>query len=210
MGVMPYDTEFRAWYRNYNTSTMMFVTGEDFALFIDRRWTTMTEDAFRRLPTLEGKKPRTFCDASWCDGPGPTPTPTGDGPLVLLLPQSTPEPTRDTQNLQTQGKALVGWNNIRVNYLLDRPGGTVQVSLEICSDSTQTICEPVISVFDNTTGTLRPVISRFNGLNVYEFKYGYQTNFVIEGATRFSNDIWISDCTFRQGCPLDVPNQPTQ
>ncbi|HEX2620048.1 MAG TPA: hypothetical protein VHL11_07870, partial [Phototrophicaceae bacterium] len=111
MGIMPFDTEFRAWYRNFNESNMMFVSGEGFALFIDRRWTTLPESVFRNLPSLEGRKPLTFCDANWCNGPGPTPTPTGDGPLVLLLSESTPEPTRSVGGLEDQGKRLVSWNN---------------------------------------------------------------------------------------------------
>lgn len=198
MGIMPLDVEFRPWYRNFQESNMMFVSGADFAVFIDRRFTTMPDEAFRTLPSLEGRRPLTFCDANWCNGPGPTPTPTGDSPLVQLLQQTTPEPTRDPIVLEQQGKILVSWNNIRVNYLLDRPDvGTVQVTLEICADPSQVACEPVTSVFDNTTGTLKPVLSQFNGLNVYEFNYGYSTNFIIEGATRFSRDIWISDPTIR-------------
>jgi hypothetical protein len=198
MGIMPYDVEFRPWYRNFQDSNMMFVSGENFAVYIDRRFTTMPDEAFRILPSLEGRIPLTFCDANWCNGPGPTPTPTGDSPLVLLLQQATPEPTRDPLVLEQQGKILVSWNNIRVNYLLDRPElGTVQVTLEICADPSQVACEPVTSVFDNTTGTAKPVLSQFNGLNVYEFNYGYSTNFIIEGATRFSRDIWISDPTIR-------------
>ncbi len=198
MGIMPLDVEFRPWYRNFQESNMMFVSGENFAVYIDRRYTTMPDEAFRILPSLEGRKPLTFCDANWCNGPGPTPTPTGDSPLVLLLQQTTPEPTRDPLVLEQQGKILVSWNNIRVNYLLDRTDvGTVQVTLEICADPSQVACEPVISVFDNTTSTTKPVLSQFNGLNVYEFNYGYSTNFIIEGATRFSRDIWISDPTIR-------------
>lgn len=198
MGIMPLDTEFRAWYRNFNESNMMFVSGDGFALFLDRRWTTLSENVFRNLPSLEGRKPLTFCDANWCNGPGPTPTPTGDGPLVLLLSESTPEPTRSVGDLQDQGKRLVSWNNIRVNYLLDRPEtNTVQVTLEICSDPTQVACEPVLTVFDTTTGTQRPIISQFNGLNVYELPYGYNPNFILEGTTLFSRDVWISDPTVR-------------
>ena len=45
-GVLPWGTEFRAWYRNFGESTMMFVSGDEFAIFIDRRWTTMDEDTF--------------------------------------------------------------------------------------------------------------------------------------------------------------------
>jgi len=55
----------------------------------------------------------------------------------------------------------------------------------------------VISVFDNNTGTGKPVLSQFNGLNVYEFTYGYISNLVIEGDTRYSQDVWISDPTIR-------------
>lgn len=201
MGVMPRDTEFRAWYRNFNESNMMFVSGDDFAVFIDRRFTTMAEEVFRTLPTLEGVKPLTFCDASWCNGPGPTPTPTGVGPIVALLQASTPAPTRDPQALQEQeGKRLVSWNNIRVQYLLDRAETrTVQVTLEICSDPSQIACEPVISVFDGNTNTFKPAIQTFNGLNVYEFPYGYLTNLIVEGQALFSRDLWISDPLIRGG-----------
>jgi hypothetical protein len=199
MGVMPYDTEFRAWYRNFNESNMMFVSGQDFALFIDRRFTTMPEEVFRTLPTLEGRRPLTFCDANWCNGPGPTPTPTGVGPIAAVLQAATPIATRSVESVQQQeGKQLVSWNNIRVNYLLDRlDAGVVQVTLEICSDPSQIACEPVVSVFDTNTNLFRPVVQTFSGLNVYELPYGYITNVIVEGNTRFSRDIWISDPTLR-------------
>jgi hypothetical protein len=34
-------------------------------------------------------------------------------------------------------------------------------------------------------------------LNIYELRYGYSTNLLIEGETRFSTDVWISDPTIR-------------
>ena len=89
MGVMPLGVRFRAWYRNFQDLQMMFVSGDDFALFIDRRWTTLPQNIFDSLPTLEGIAPLTFCDANWCNGPQPTPTPTGSGPLELLLAEAT-------------------------------------------------------------------------------------------------------------------------
>jgi hypothetical protein len=200
MGVMPWDTEFRAWYRNFNESNMMFVSGENFALFIDRRFTTMEEEVFRTLPTLEGRKPLTFCDAGWCNGPGPTPTPTGSGPIIAIFEAATPPATVSPEQLEEQGKRLVSWNNIRVGYLLDRPETrSVQVTLEICSDPNQIACEPVIRVYNNGTGIDLPVIQTFNGLNVYELLYGYSTNLIIEGTTLFSRDVFISDPTFRTG-----------
>lgn len=199
MGVMPAGIQFRAWYRNFNESTMMFVSGDNFAVYIDRRWTSLPEEVFNTLPTLDGVRPLTFCDAYWCNGPGPTPTPTGGSPLELLVSGATPPPTIDAaQAGQQTGKTQVSWNHIRVTYLLDRPEtGTVQVALEICAEPAQIACEPVISVFDNSIGANKPVLSQFNGLNVYEFRYGYSTNVIIEGATRVSPDIWISDPTIR-------------
>lgn len=198
MGVMPFDTEFRAWFRNFNESNMMFVSGENFALFIDRRFTTLDENLFRTLPTLEGRRPLTFCDASWCNGPGPTPTPTGSGPIIALFEAATPPATVSPQTLEEQGKRLVSWNNIRVGYLLDRPETrSVQVTLEVCADTQQIACEPAIRVFNAASGIDLPVIQTFNGLNVYELNYGYSTNLIIESANLFSRDVFISDPTIR-------------
>jgi hypothetical protein len=139
----------------------------------------------------------TFCDADWCQGPGPTPTPTGSGALQALLNEGTPPAPPDINQVQNQ-KTQVSWNNIRVTYLSDNTATrTAQVTLEICSDSTQTDCEPVTRVYDNASGTAKPVVSQSNGLNVYEFGYGYTNNLLIEGDTRFSPDVWISDPTIR-------------
>jgi hypothetical protein len=196
MGVMPWDIEFRPWFRNFQESTMMFVTGDDFALFIDRRWTTMPEEAFIRLPNLEGRQPRTFCDATWCNGPQPTPTPTGSGPIIALFEAATPVATSAAtpSGPVPTGKTLVTWNNIRVTYLLDNAvTRTVQVALEICAEPAQVTCEPVLTVFDGNAGLYKPVIQQYNGLNVFEMGYGYQTNVTIEGATRYSRDIFISE-----------------
>lgn len=199
MGVMPGGTPFRAVYRNFGNSEMMFVVGQDFAVYVDRRFTTVEETLFNSLPTIENVDPIAFCDASWCNGPGPTPTPTGSGPLIQVLLQTTPQATPNPAELETT-KQLVSWNYIRVTYVQDNVAArTAQVALEICVQPAQTAtaCEPVISVFDQQTNTNKPVISTYNGLNVYEFRYGYTTNVVIEGETRYSNDVWISDPTIR-------------
>ena len=201
MGIMPRGTEFRAWYRNYGESTMMFVAGDGFGLYIDRRWTTLDPDIFARLPTLEGVRPLTFCETNWCNGPGPTPTPTSDGPLVALLrgDGTTPvAPPPSVEDIREEGRIQVSWNHIRVTYLLDRTDlGVVQVALEICAEPAQVSCEPVVRVFDNNLGINKPVISQFQGLNVYEMPYGYSSSFVIEGVNFVSPDIWISDPTIR-------------
>lgn len=194
MGIMPAGVKFRAWYRNFSGSTMMFVSGENFALFIDRHWTTMSERTFNTLPTLEGTLPLTFCDANWCNGPSPTPTPTGSGPLLEILQDTTPVPIITPGVNQQNGKQLVSWNHIRVTYVQQSATvGSAQVALEICTDTSQTTCEPILSVFNLQTGLAVPPITQQNGLNVYELPYGYSTNLLLEGTTLFSNDIWLND-----------------
>ncbi len=198
MGVMPRGTRFRAWYRNFNESTMMFVSGQDFAVYIDRRWTDMPQDVFDRLPTLEGIAPVTFCDAPWCDGPGPTPTPTG-GALEALLAVRTPviEPTVDPQTqLSTEDKTLVNFEHVEITYLNDNlQTQRAQVALRLCEEPQRITCEEVTNVYDNAADAPIPVISQQNGRNVYEFSYGYTSNLIIESATLRSNDIFVSDPT---------------
>ena len=197
MGIMPFGTRFRAWYRNFSDSSMMFVSGDNFALFVDRRWTTMSQSLYDSLPTLEGVAPLTFCDANWCNGPGPTPTPTGSGPLALLLAENTPPAPAPITEVSAD-KRQVSWNNIRVTYVSDNTATrTAQVTLEICAEASQVNCEPVLNIFDNSIGAAKPVISQLNGLNVFEFAYGYTANLIIEGPTLFSPDVWISDPTIR-------------
>jgi hypothetical protein len=199
MGIMPAGTRFRALYRNFNDSTMMFVQGTDFALYVDQRFTTLPETTFRGLPALNNVNPLSFCDARWCNGPGPTPTPTGSGPLLSILVQANPVAPPDQREI-VDTKRQVSWNNVRVTYVFDNLGTrTAQVTLELCPEAARPgiTCEPVIEVFDNNTNTLRQVLSVFNGLNVYEFRYGYATNLLIQSQTLFSQDVWISDPTIR-------------
>jgi len=208
MGPMPYDIEFRPWYRNFQDSDMMFVTGQDFAVFVDRRWTNMPEESFRLLPNLEGRKPLTFCDASWCNGPGPTPTPTGNGPIIDILNAGTPQPTfvSPVTGPVPTGKTLVTWNNIRVTYLFDNSTTrSAQVALEICAETSQITCEPAISIYDSLTGGYKPILQQYNGLNVFDLPYGYQTNLLVEGSTRYSRDIFISEPGLRTNQPTATP-----
>jgi hypothetical protein len=204
MGIMPGGTQFRAWYRLFAGSDMMFVSGDNFALYVDYTFTTLPTSTFDSLPTIEGVSPISFCDAAWCNGPGPTPTPTGFGALNEVLQQATPPTEAPTLNGTPQpvvtNKVQVSWNNIRVTYVQDFPDRRVaQVALEICRQPAQqaTACEPVTAVMDLVTQTSQQPVSQYNSLSVFEFRYGYTTNVLIEGATTFSNDIWISDPTIR-------------
>jgi hypothetical protein len=195
MGPMPLGTEFRAWYRNFNESTMMFVSGENFAVYVDLRWTTLEPEVFQSLPTLEGVRPLTFCDANWCSGPRSTPTPTGSGALFEVITAATPQAAIAPEQIAADGdRTQVSWNHIRVNYVAQQPEtNSAQVTLEICREVAQIACEPVVRVVNNSTGQVLPVLQQFNGLNVYELPYGYSTNLIIEGTTLFSTDIWLND-----------------
>jgi hypothetical protein len=178
---------------------MMFVAGQDFALYVDRRFTTLPETIYNSLPTLEGLDPIAFCDARWCNGPGPTPTPTGSGPLEAVLFSSTPQATPNPGALEAS-KQLVSWNYVRVTYVQDNPNArTAQVTLELCQQPAQNAvaCEPVLTVFNTQTAAFVPPVGQFNGLNVYELPYGYSTNVVIESQNFFARDVWISDPTIR-------------
>ncbi|HYO88725.1 MAG TPA: hypothetical protein VER79_08750 [Candidatus Limnocylindrales bacterium] len=199
MGIIPGGVPIRAVYRNFGASEMMFVAGEEFALYVDRRFTTLPETVFNSLPTLEGVDPITFCDARWCNGPGPTPTPTGSGPLEAVLFAATPVATPNPGMLEAT-KQLVSWNYVRVTYIQDNPATrSAQVTLELCQQPAQNAvgCEPVLTVFNTQTAAFVPPIAQFNGLNVFELPYGYSTNVVIESQNFFSNDVWISDPTIR-------------
>ncbi|HVU11482.1 MAG TPA: hypothetical protein VHD90_09400 [Phototrophicaceae bacterium] len=199
MGIMPGGVSFRALYRNFGDSSMMFVQGDDFAVYVDMHFTTVSETVFRSLPTLEGVDPLSFCDAKWCNGPGPTPTPTGSGPLLSVLVGSAPVATPNIGALQSS-KQLVSWNQVRVTYVFDDlQAKQAQVALEICPNGATNGqgCEPVTSVFDKNTNASKPVASVFNGMNVFVFRYGYSTNLIIESDHYYSQDVWISDPTLR-------------
>jgi hypothetical protein len=199
MGIIPGGVPLRAVYRNFGDSNMMFVAGEDFALYVDRRFTTLPETVFNSLPTLEGINPIAFCDARWCNGPGPTPTPTGSGPLEAVLFAATPVATPNP-NLLEATKQLVSWNFVRVTYIQDNPATrSAQVTLELCQQPAANAvgCEPALTVFNTQTAAFFPPIAQFNGLNVFELPYGYNTNVVIESQNFFANDVWISDPTIR-------------
>ncbi|MEM6283737.1 MAG: hypothetical protein AAF787_16220 [Chloroflexota bacterium] len=195
VGSMPLGTPFRAWYRNFNDSTMMFVSGEDFALYVDRRWTNMPQDVFDRLPTIEGVSPLTFCDATWCNGPGPTPTPTG-GAIESLLAFETPvveAPVDEEVGVPRDQKTQINFENVRIRYLQDNESDrTAEVTLELCRDATLIDCEPVIRVSDAATDEVIAPLRQQDGLNVYEFPYGYTANRILESATLISNDVFLS------------------
>ena len=87
---------------------------------------------------------------------------------------------------------------MRSTYLADFPErGVAQVALEICVETQQITCEPVLTVYDQRLGVFQPVLFQQNGLNVYELPYGYIDYLLFEGATLVSPAIFISDPTIR-------------
>lgn len=190
MGIMPRGVPFEAWYRNYGESKMMYVVGENFALYVSQEWTTLPEEIFYRLPTLHGVIPETYCFAEWCSGPGPTPTPTGIA--VTPTPGAAPgQPPPGVEGLQ-----LVQWNQVNVYYDQDRPEtNTVLVRLELCAIVGQG-CEPVQNAF-TTAGVPLPIITVIGPYPVFELPYGYSNSFILTSASYYANEIWISDPTLR-------------
>jgi len=190
MGVMPRGTPFEAWYRNFGESSMMYVVGDNFAVYVSRNWTTLSEEDFYRLPTLQGVIPETYCFADWCAGPGPTPTPTGQVPTPT--PGAAPGgPPPGGGNL-----VLVPWNQVVVFYDQDKPeSGTVLVRLELCA-AVNFGCEPVQAVFD-AVGNPLPIINVIGPYPVFELPYGYSNSYILESASYYANEIWISDPTLR-------------
>lgn len=203
MGIMPPGTRFRAWYRNYQESSMMYVTGidQDFGVFISHDFTTLDSDVFRRLPTLDGVRPVAYCNASWCNGPGPTPTPRGGSAVERLVQGSgtaVPDTTVIEEIREETGKLQVSWNHVRVTYISDPVGrGAAWVALELCYETQQISCEPVSGVLDQALGVYKPIVDVYNGVSVFEIPYGYSSTVVIESANLLSPDIWISDPTLR-------------
>ncbi|GAB4571462.1 MAG: hypothetical protein Kow0077_08170 [Anaerolineae bacterium] len=190
MGIMPKGTPFEAWYRNFGDSTMMYVVGQDFALYVSQRWTTLPEEVFYRLPTLDGVIPETYCFAAWCSGPGPTPTPTGQVPTPT--PGAAPGgPPPGLENL-----VLVPWNQINVYYDQDRPEtGTVYVRLELCA-AVGVGCEPVQNAYD-AAGNPLPIINVIGPYPVFELPYGYSNAYILTSTSYYANEVWISDPTLR-------------
>ncbi len=190
MGTIPRGVPFEAWYRNFGESKMMYVVGENFAVYVAYPWTTLPEDRFYRLPTLQGVIPETYCFAEWCAGPGPTPTPTGQAPTPT--PGAAPGgPPPGGENL-----VLVPWNQIVVFYDQDKPEtGTVLVRLELCA-AVNFGCEPVQSAYD-AVGNPLPVVNVIGPYPVFELPYGYSSTYTLQSASFYANEIWISDPTLR-------------
>jgi hypothetical protein len=69
MGIMPRGIEFEAWYRNFGDSTMMYVVGENFAVYISYEWTTSREHS-TACPTRR-RHPKRTASPEWCAGPAP-------------------------------------------------------------------------------------------------------------------------------------------
>jgi hypothetical protein len=77
VGVMPAGTTFQAVARNsLPGSQMILVIGDNFEVFLDYVYTSLTQAEFETLPdyrdyqgTIKG-----HCDASWCRNPAPPPT----------------------------------------------------------------------------------------------------------------------------------------
>lgn len=68
-GVIPNGSGLEPLGRSYvQFSNMMLVRGEGFTLFIDFRFTDMSEEAYRELPDINALEYVTGCEPDWCAG----------------------------------------------------------------------------------------------------------------------------------------------
>lgn len=190
MGVMPQGVRFEMWYRNFGESSMMYVVGEDFAVYVSWEWTTFPEERYYRLPTLDGVIPETYCFAEWCAGPGPTPTPTGQ------LPTPTPGAAPGSPPPGLEDLILIPWNQVNVFYDQDQPESqTVLVRLELCAQ-VGVGCEPVQVVYDGA-GNQLPILNVIGPFPVFQMPYGYNNSFLLVSTSYYANEVWVSDPTLR-------------
>ena len=75
VGTMPKGTTFTAIARNATVgSQMLYVTGDNFAVFVDYAFTTILPADAQKLPDVETVEVKPFCSQDWCRNPGPPPT----------------------------------------------------------------------------------------------------------------------------------------
>ena len=191
VGTVPYDAVFRAWNRNYAGSTMMFVSGEDFAVFIDQRYSTLEPQVYASLPTLDDVDLQTFCDAVWCSNP------SFDGSSPIVDDNSSDgDSSAGTApgNGAPAEKILVSWNHVQVRYIQNVPeNARTRVTLSLCQTTAQIDCEPVNYVQNAQARTTVQPVSQSYGQNVYELPYGYLSSYRLESITYASNDMWLND-----------------
>lgn len=67
-GLIPNGTPIQPLGRSYvQYSSMMLIQGEDFEVFVDFQFTTVSEDEFDALPNVDDLTVETTCTADWCD-----------------------------------------------------------------------------------------------------------------------------------------------
>ncbi len=68
LGVIPIDTIFTPIGRSpAQFSNMMLVSGDDFEVFVDFQFTSITQDEFDSLPDVLTLASEPFCEADWCN-----------------------------------------------------------------------------------------------------------------------------------------------
>jgi len=69
VGVVPNGSSFTPIGRSYaQFSNMMLIQGDNYIVFVDFQFTSVTEEVFRALPDVDGIGSEPFCSAGWCSG----------------------------------------------------------------------------------------------------------------------------------------------
>jgi hypothetical protein len=182
VGAIPPNVPFEPVARSYTQfSNMTLVRGANFEVFVDYKTTTISDDAFRRLPDVNTAGANTFCQADWC-------TP------VQQIAGMGSGGSRSTGSGGMQGKTLVNaGTNMIIYYDGEDQGGMTRVRMELCDKPTssgQAVCEPVTEVI-LPDGTSAPILATINGLPQFYVPYQYTTTSA-RSRRYYTADLWIN------------------
>ena len=194
VGKIPVGTNVQPVARSFTQfSAMTLVRGSDFEVFIDYRDSSLTDDQFAGLSSVDSASVNTNCNATWCQpvvytlgNPAAGRTTVPGQPVA-----STGGGTQASAN--TGNKTRVPIENLIINYDGEDANNSTLVRMQLCGGSTAiagNVCQPVTQVIAPDGSVLQPVGS-LNGLSQYRLPYGYSANSP-RSANYFLVDVWIN------------------
>lgn len=192
VGTITRGTAFTALARNSAPdSTMMYVSGLGFNVWISAEYTSLSPNEYVSLPyaeNVEYQLPQLLCFATWCTDLVRFGEPMGgvigyDG-LVTSGYGSVGSPGSNLQQLD--------YAHVRLLFNQhDTPNNEAELRIEICS-STENYndCEPVLRLYEN--GALVQPIRVENGYPVWRLHYDLHDPSRLESRRYFVNGLWVS------------------
>ncbi|GAB4576441.1 MAG: hypothetical protein Kow0077_32800 [Anaerolineae bacterium] len=191
VGVIPRGTPFTALARNSAPdSTMAYVTGEGFTVWISYKYTSLSEGEYLSLPfaeTVEYQLPQLLCFALFCTDLVRYGDPLGgeigyDG--LITGGGQAGVPGRNLQQLSYDHVRLLFNRHDTANY-------EAELRIEICPNLQNfNECEPVLRLIEN--GQVVPPIRVENGYPVWRLHYQLHDPARLESKHYFVNGLWVS------------------